>query len=87
MVAEKRMEREEDLNALKARAEVLEGDIEHLQSDRGLEEELRSRFDVAKEGEQVIIIVEDYDDTQARTVPRTRERQEDSFFEKLKFWQ
>lgn len=52
-------ERKEDLEALKMRADVLETKVEYLERDRGIEEELRNRFDVAKEGEQVVVILED----------------------------
>ena len=87
-VAEKRAEREEDLHRLKERASVLEENLEHLGSERGMEEELRSRFDVAKEGEQVIILVEDEEESSVKTVPSSRKTQkEESFVERLKFWE
>lgn len=58
-MAAKREEREEELRALQARASALNERVGHLLDDRGIEEELRNRFDVAKEGEQVVIIVDD----------------------------
>jgi len=39
----------------------LENKIEHLKTDRGLEEELRKRFNISKEGEQIIKIIENQD--------------------------
>jgi len=89
-VAQKRAEKEEELLRLKDRAAALEGDIEHLQSERGIEEELRSRFDIAKEGEQVIILVGDEEsDLQKATVNRRKE--EGSVIKKIvdfiKFWE
>lgn len=42
---------------LERRAE-LENDIAHLQSERGIEEEIRDKFNVAKEGEEVVVIVD-----------------------------
>ena len=36
----------------------LEDRVEYLSGDRGIEEEIRKHFDVAKEGEQVVIIVD-----------------------------
>ena len=87
-VSAKRAEREADLLRLKERAEMLEGKIEYLQSERGMEEELRNRYDVAKEGEQVIIIVDTPTPAAARTVPAARAESEDEgFLESLKFWQ
>ena len=47
----------EELHALQGRQAELEGDIAHLSSDRGVEEEIRDRFMVAKEGEKVMIVV------------------------------
>jgi len=52
-------ERRTDLEALEMRADVLDAKVQYLENDRGVEEELRNRFDVAREGEQVIIILDD----------------------------
>ena len=41
---------------LVAREKELNSDIDHLSTDRGIEEEIRNRFMVAKEGENVIIV-------------------------------
>jgi cell division protein FtsB len=57
-MATKRDEKSNELKALQERASVLESKISHLENDRGIEEELRSRFDVVKEGEQVVIILD-----------------------------
>lgn len=43
---------------LEYKKEVLESKIQHLESQRGVEEELRKRFNVVKQGETVIRIVE-----------------------------
>lgn len=44
------------------RAEIREDQLQekilHLQSEKGLEEEIREKFNVAKEGEQVIVILD-----------------------------
>jgi cell division protein FtsB len=61
-MAERRAETEERLEELRLRAAALEGKVEHLENDRGIEEEIRTRFDVAKEGEQVVIIVDESED-------------------------
>ncbi len=58
-MVEKLDERTEELSVLEQRAELLNSKVEHLKNDRGIEEELRTRFDVAKEGEQVVIIIDD----------------------------
>jgi hypothetical protein len=45
----------------------LEERVEYLSGDRGIEEEIRKHFDVAKEGEQVVIIVDKEEEEQ--TIP------------------
>lgn len=50
---------EEELQQLRVRAAALEADVEYLTDERGIEAEIRNRFDVAKEGEQVVIILDD----------------------------
>ena len=49
---------EEQRNDLLERKQELEERVEYLSGDRGIEEEIRKHFDVAKEGEKVIIIVD-----------------------------
>ncbi len=48
-----------ELEEIKLRAQTLESKVDYLGNERGVEEELRNRFDVAKEGEQVIILLDD----------------------------
>lgn len=55
---ERRVEVENQLHDLKAREARLTADIASLQSERGLEEVLRDQYEVAKEGERLLIIVE-----------------------------
>ena len=47
----------EELHALESRQAELESDIARLSSDRGVEEEIRDRFMVAKDGEKVMIVI------------------------------
>ncbi len=51
-------EKSAELAGLEARAEELEREIERLSTPRGLEEEFRRKFEVAKEGEGIIVLVE-----------------------------
>jgi|SRR3989344_5545904 len=44
--------------SLKTQREALQGDIAKLQTDRGKEEFFRENYGLAKEGEEVIIIVD-----------------------------
>jgi cell division protein FtsB len=57
--SKKRKMAEEKVLELKEGKEKLEIDIEKLQSDRGIEEILREDFGLAREGEGVIVVVED----------------------------
>lgn len=50
--------RYEELEELEMRAATLSTKVSYLEDERGIEEELRNRFDVAKEGEQVVILVD-----------------------------
>lgn len=51
-------ERRVELEGLRAREALLEEEIERLGTKRGVEEEVRKTFDVVKEGERVIVIVD-----------------------------
>jgi len=46
------------LEGLEVREDALKEEIDRLNTDRGIEEEIRQKFEVAKEGEGVIVIVE-----------------------------
>lgn len=46
------------LEELKAMQGALKEEIDQLSTGRGIDEEIRQKFEVAKEGERVIVIVE-----------------------------
>lgn len=85
-------ERKEDLEALEMRAGVLQEKVDYLENERGIEEELRNRFDVAKEGEQVIVILEDKDkktekkSEESDVLEKKEESGIGSILKLLKFW-
>ena len=54
----RRIEQRGVLNELEGREESLREEIERLSTQRGIEEEVRSKFEVGREGEEVIIIVD-----------------------------
>lgn len=58
-MAQRRAAVEERHSALEDRRAVLEDKVEYLQAERGIEEELRRNFDVAKPGEQVVVLTGD----------------------------
>lgn len=59
----------ERVKELEANKESLEYEIERLQSDRGIEEVLREDYGLSREGEGVIIVVEDQNALKAQ-VPK-----------------
>lgn len=46
-----------DYDSLKSRKEMLDSEINRLKTDTGIEEEIRSKFNVAKPGETVVTII------------------------------
>jgi cell division protein FtsB len=91
---EKLYEKKTELEELKQRAGVLESKVKYLENERGVEEELRNRFDVARDGEQVIILLDPRNDSaeQGRVMSSNNEllpntQSEKSFLDSLKFWQ
>lgn len=47
-----------ELEIIKAREEELTASIERLKTSQGVEKEIRQKFSVAKEGEEVVLIVD-----------------------------
>ena len=68
-----------DLAVLEEKKENIENKIEKIQTDTGIEKEVRSKFDVAREGEKLIIIVED-------EVKVDEQEKETGFFTTIKGW-
>ena len=58
-MSDRRQRMESEKKELLERKQVLEEKVEYLGGERGLEEEIRTHFDVAKEGEKVIILMGD----------------------------
>lgn len=72
---------------LQDRRDLIEGKVEYLRDDRGVEAEIRKHFDVAGEGEQVVVLLDD-DKSKVTAIPTTTtsERSESSFWSKLIPW-
>lgn len=58
-MADRRVKAEQVALSLEARKQALEEQVQYLSGERGIEVEMRRQFDVALEGEQVVVIVED----------------------------
>ena len=75
---------EAELERALARTTLLENKLESFGTKKGIEMEIRDMFNVAKEGERVIVIVDD------SRVNDTEKDEEISFFSKIKrvliFW-
>ena len=54
----KKEQRAAVLTEIEQRERVLAEEIDRLNTERGVEEEIRSKFDVARKGEQVLVIVD-----------------------------
>ncbi|MCX6703769.1 MAG: hypothetical protein NTV02_03740 [Candidatus Zambryskibacteria bacterium] len=76
-VYEKKQESEGDLRkveqqtiVLSAKDTALVKSIDTLQTDEGLEAEIRSKYSVAKEQEQVVVLVEDQEKALSTSTPK-----------------
>ncbi len=58
-MADRRASVESEITSLENRRINLESEVKYLSNERGIESEMRRQFDVAREGEQVVIIVDD----------------------------
>jgi cell division protein FtsB len=54
---------QEESSVLKAREQELQTKIASMQTEQGMEEEIRSKFNVAKPGENVVVVLDQSDAT------------------------
>lgn len=83
-MAERRHAAEEELVELHARKAELETKVEYVTADHGIEAEIRKHFDVAKEGEQVVIIVDEREEKQEEITEEEHESR--SFWSRFIPW-
>ena len=69
----KRIEAEVKLHDLEVRKTDLEKKVQYLSNDRGIEAEMRRNFDVARPGEQVVIILDKEATTTVEPLPKMSE--------------
>jgi cell division protein FtsB len=67
----RRAEAEEHLKQLENRKAELQKKVEYLSNERGIEAEMRRNFDVARPGEQVVIILDDEKKDTIEPLPKT----------------
>lgn len=58
-MAQREMDSQKAKQELQERKKILEERVEYLSGERGIEEEIRKHFNVAKPGEKVIVLVGD----------------------------
>jgi cell division protein FtsB len=66
---ERRVYLEIEAAQLEERKQALKAEVDYLSNERGIEAEMRRQFDVARDGEQVVIIVEEEPSTVTTTLP------------------
>lgn len=74
---------EERVYTLEERRATLSRDLERLETERGVEEEIREKFRVVKEGEQLLILVDENQTANARNVRPIENR---GWFARLLDW-
>ena len=79
-VIENRKIAENKLVELEKEKEKLSASIAKLKTDEGVEESIRVKFGLAKEGEGLIMIVED------ENTPKLEEKKPEGLFSSLFFW-
>jgi len=58
-MAERRLSIEQEIAVLEERRDSLETNVKYISSPRGIEAEMRRQFDIARDGEQVVIILDE----------------------------
>ena len=66
---ERRLAAEQAAAALEVRRDELKAEVEYLSNERGIESEMRRQFDVARTGEQVVVILDDETKEATTTAP------------------
>lgn len=89
-MAARRSDVEAERAALEARRDALQADVEYLTTPAGQEEALRTYYDMAKAGEEVVILVseqgEDASGTNSPAPQRAQEPAQPSMWNWLKLW-
>ncbi len=58
-MSERRVEIDQEITALEERRDNLKAEVKYISSERGMEAEMRKQFDIARAGEQVVIVLDD----------------------------
>lgn len=71
----------EELDKLVEREQSLQSEIDRLGTERGVEEEIREKFNVARVGEEIVVIIDAPEDDRV-----LGEREEKNFWLKILEW-
>lgn len=82
-MADRRAEVEMEVKELEERKVDLEAEVRYLSNERGIEAEMRRQFDIARDGEQVVIIVEG-DESKIEPLATTTSQEEERPW--YRFW-
>jgi cell division protein FtsB len=82
-MSDRRQAAEAEAQELQIRKDSLSKEVEYLSNERGIEAEMRRQFDVALEGEQVVVILEGGGPAVLPLSTSTAEEDEASWY---KFW-
>lgn len=80
-MSERRVQMEQEVDVLQERKDSLQVEVDYLSDERGIEAEMRRQFDIAKEGETVVVIVDD--DKEVETFTESVSTKEKRWYE---FW-
>jgi len=82
-LSEENLEREKrELERLAVREKTLTSSINYLKTDQGIEDEIRTKFRAVREGEKVVVII----DNQPSTTPVINTSTTTSFWYRLFHW-
>jgi len=73
----------QEFETLQAQANALESQVERLKSERGIEEEIRNRYQVSKKGEQVVVVLDGADKSSSTEALAPLAAPEESWLESL----
>ena len=65
----------QEFNQLSKRKELLQGQVQKLNTEEGIEESLRQKFQISKEGEKVLVVVD--------RAPTSTQVQNTNFFQRI----
>jgi len=81
---DRRVSAENQAVVLQERKDALEKRVDYLSNERGIEAELRRQFDVALEGEQVVVIVDEEETDEIKPLSTSTNDEEDKKW--YQFW-